>query len=466
MVGAGSSAAVEGRIDPERPIQTHLARALLPLVRGRRTGALQIVEAGEPPLRAQLVVADGAIVFAEAEADVGKLLERLVDAGALVPVQAMRIARRVNEDRGWSGVVRASELAVFEGHVRPEVAMTAASEVVRARVESCLRITAGAWSYRDDPRAAAVPRYPVTFEKAVLDATAAPDQAPRFHRALARYADRYPKLEGQRNERTTSFGLTPARFRTLRLLDGMHRLSDVLAQSPLGAVEAAALLAGLTMLERIWWNAEPTARASVPLPTVRPERPTERPLTIERAPPELEQLRALGRMPTPAPAPGSSPQAALISELLRRGAPRAVSEIRPPTQPASSPDHLSARGHLDRGVGHMLAGRLPAAAADFHRAIQLEPTNLGYQLHARFVAWLQAPAGPLRARAEKELHELATQLSREGQDAFAHHALGRIHYDAGDDDRALRAFRAAERLAPGDVENQRYLRLLTARIKK
>ncbi|GAB4209611.1 MAG: hypothetical protein OHK0013_29240 [Sandaracinaceae bacterium] len=469
MVGPETSAAVEGRIDPERPIQTHLARALLPLVRDRRTGALQVV-AGEPPLRAQVVVVDGTIVFAEAEPDVGRLLERLVEAGALNPAQAVRIARRVTEDRGWSGLVRAGELAVSEGHVRPEVAMTSVSEVVRARVESCLRVISGAWTYRDDPRAAAVPRYPVTFEKAVLDATASPDQAPRFERVLARYADRYPKLEGQRDERTTTFGLTPARFRTLRLLDGTRRLSEVLAQSPLGAAEAAALVAALTMLERIWWNAEPTVRASAPQPAVLVERPTERPLTIERAPPELERLRALGRprARTPTPAPGSSPQAALVSELLRRGAPRVVSEIRPPSAPMAAPDNLSARGYFDRGLGHLLAGRLPAAAADFHRALQLEPASTDFQLHSRFVAWLQAPAGPLRERAEKELRELATQVLREtqGADAFAYHVLGRIYYDAGEDERALKAFRAAERIAPKDVENLRYLRLLSARIRK
>jgi len=140
-----------------------------------------------------------------------------------------------------------------------------------------------------------------------------------------------------------------------------------------------------------------------------------------------------------------------------------------PRAPTPSPavDKLSAKGHFDRGKTHLSAGRLPAAAADFGRALELEPDNRAYLLHARFVAYLQAPGGPSRASLEKELHDLAALRVREDdRDASAHHVLGRLHFDAGDDVRALRAFKLAERLAPNDFENTRYLRLLAARAKK
>ena len=42
MSEQGPSSVVQGRVDPEHPIQSHLARALLPLVRAKRTGALQV----------------------------------------------------------------------------------------------------------------------------------------------------------------------------------------------------------------------------------------------------------------------------------------------------------------------------------------------------------------------------------------------------------------------------------------
>lgn len=463
-----------GRIDPEQPIQTHLVRALLPLVRARRTGAMQLV-AGTPPVRSQIVLVDGMIAFAESDADASLLLTRLVDAGALGPTQAMRIERRVFDDRGWSGVVKASELAVSEGHVRPEVAMTAVSEVVRGRVESCLRIADGQWIYRDDPRAASVPRYAVTFEKTVLDALAHPECAARFEQALARYASRYPRLDGDRGENTTLFGMTPARFRTLRLLDGVHTLSEVLAQSPLGATEAAALIAGLTMFERIWWNAEPVARTPSGAVQASPQ-PRPRPVTIERPPTAIDQLRALGRARAATPPPGrpvtptpgpSDPRA--IAELLRRGgAPRAPSEIRPPgPAPASSAEQLSARGHFERGLAHLAGGRIAAAGTDFAHAAQLEPDDLVFRLHARFAAHLQAPAGPSRKALDKELHELASELAHgDSPEPFALHVLGRLYFEAGEDDKALRAFKAAERLAPKDVENLRYLRLLAGRMKR
>ena len=103
---------IQGRIDPSRPIQTHLARALLPLVRSKRTGALQLTSGGLRPMRTQLVIADGHLVFAESEADTGRVLRKLVERGLLTANEAQRLERRVLEVGGWSGMVKATELAV------------------------------------------------------------------------------------------------------------------------------------------------------------------------------------------------------------------------------------------------------------------------------------------------------------------------------------------------------------------
>ena len=484
---AGEPSVIEGRIDAERPIQTHLARALLPLVRGKRTGALQLIVSQPRPTRAQVVIVDGQLAFAESEVDASRLLERLIDLGALGTPQAVRIERELVENRGWSGMVKASELAVSEAAVRPEVALGAISEVIAARVAWCLRQPSGEWIYRDDPRAAAVPRYPVPFEKTVLEALAHADCAPRFEAALERYARHYPRLEGESNENTTLFGMTPARFRTLRLLDGAHALSEILTASPMGKAEAAALLAGLTIFERIWWNATPSPKA--PTGTVPAQRPAPppRPVTIERAPTSIEELRALERSPQPAaapgarpitmaraptPAPGSSPKIvpspAVVAELLRRGgrpAPRAEQGEGPP--PSSQVDALSPHGHFDRGKTHLAAGRLAPAATDFNRALELDPENKEYLLRARFVAYLLASAGSVRSALEMEVHERALARTKEAEDdAFAYHVLGRLAFDQGDDERARKAFRMAERLAPNDVETLRYQRLLVSRKKK
>jgi tetratricopeptide (TPR) repeat protein len=489
---------VQGRIDPKRPIQSHLARALLPLVRGRRTGALQVAVSVPRPARTQIVIVEGKIVFAEAEADASRLLQRLAAQGALGAPQAIRLERELLENRGWSGMVRASELAVTHAEVPPHVAHMAISEVVRERVSSALRVLEGEWAYRDDPRAASVPRYPVAFERTVIEALAHTDVAPAFEQALERYARHYPRLEGDSKENTTLFGMTPARFRTLRLLDGTHALSEILAQSPMGTTEAAALVAALTIFERIWWNATPSPRAPTgAVPAQRPQAPA-RPLTMERPPTAIEELRALEhapRGPTPPPAshrapsqirmptpstgdgrplssPGHVPTPALVQELLRRhpsGRPPATqaATAQPAGAPPSHPETLTPQGHFDRGKTHLAAGRLHPAALELGRAFELEPDNVTYKLHARFARYLAATSADERAALAKEVGAMAAQRARDVEtDAFAFHVIGRIAFDQGDDDRARKAFRAAERNDPKDVETQRYQRLLVARQKK
>jgi tetratricopeptide (TPR) repeat protein len=486
---------VQGRIDPERPIQSHLARALLPLLRGKRTGALQLAVSAPRPARTQIVIVEGQIAFAEAEADASRLLQRLTDQGALGAPQALRLEREVLENRGWSGMMRASELAVTHAEVPPHLAQTAISEVVRERVASALRVLEGEWAYRDDPRAASVPRYPVPFERTVIEALAHADVAPAFEHALARYARHYPRLEGDSKENTTLFGMTPARFRTLRLLDGAHALTEVLAESPMGSAEAAALVAALTIFERIWWNATPTPKAPTgAVPAQRPEA-RARPLTMERPPTAIEELRSLEqaprgptpashrapsqiRMPTPSPSeprPASAanvvPSSARIQELLRLGGARSpstqASPAQPPSAPLSHPETLTPQGHFERGKAHLSAGRLHPAAVELGRAFELEPDNATYKLNARFARYLAATAADERAALGKEVVSLAAQRVREVEtDAFAYHVIGRVAFDQGEDDRARKAFKAAERNDPKDVETLRYQRLLAARQKK
>jgi tetratricopeptide (TPR) repeat protein len=461
-------------------------------VRSKRTGALQLTSGGLRPMRTQLVIADGHLVFAESEADTGRVLRKLVERGLLTANEAQRLERRVLEVGGWSGMVKATELAVAEAHVAPNAALEAISEVVRERVAAALRVPDGEWVYRDDPRAASVPRYAVPFEKTVLEAFAHPDCCASFEVALERYHQHYPRLEGDSHENTTLFGLTPARFRTMRLLDGAHTLAEVLTQSPMGPSEAAALVAGLTVFERIWWNASPEPRRAS---GAMAAAPSPRALTIERPPPAIEALRALERpaptsaspgerapqrapsqirMPTPAPSegrPASAPvavNAALVNELLRRGGGRAVAPTTAHPHPPHAPqDTLSARGHFDRGRTHLRAGRIGPAHTDFARALELEPNDRDFLVHLRFTDYLQAADAAARGALEKELTQLATTRTREAEsDPFAYHVLGRLAFDQGDDERARRAFKHAERLAPNDVETLRYLRLLAARHKK
>ena len=72
-----------------------------------------------------------------------------------------------------------------------------------------------------------------------------------------------------------------------------------------------------------------------------------------------------------------------------------------------------------------------------------------------------------RLELESTLLELAMKRVKEDRaDAFALHVVGRLAFENDDNERALKAFKASERLAPQDTENARYLRLVAGRMKR
>jgi tetratricopeptide (TPR) repeat protein len=448
---------VEGVIESTKWIQTHISRVLLQLARGRRTGALHVTAAEVT----QIVIVDGTVVFAEAEADTSLLFERLVTDGALEPISARRIERRVAEARGWSGIVRAAELVIQDARVAPNVLQQALLATIRARVSATFRLFEGQWIFRDDPRASGVPRYRVVLEATLVEALAESQTAARIRELLRGYGARFPRLEKESGVGTTKYLLTPGRYRVLRLVDGTRSFDEILQQSPLGPEEGASLIAAFTMLERIWWATERTAA-----PVHGDSAPVDRrQATIERAPTSIREAAGtpvvvsrsaipLGRPPQPTP---SAPVD--VNELLRRLKPRTRSgetEIQAPT----------AQGHFDRGKAHFAGGRHPAASVEFEKAAALEPSNTNFALHARFLAFTLAGSAQ-RLELESTLLELAMKRVKEDRaDAFALHVVGRLAFENDDNERALKAFKASERLAPQDTENARYLRLVAGRMKR
>ena len=447
----------EGTIEPSKWIQTHIARVLLQLERGKRTGALHITAGSQST---QLVIVEGHVVFAEAAEDCSLLFGRLVDEGALEPIGARRIERRVSEARGWSGLMRGAELVIQDARVAPNVLQQALLATIRARVCAVLRISEGTWVFREDARATGVPRYPVALESTLVEALAERNTAAQLRELLRGVGSRFPRLEKESGVGTTKYLLTPSRYRVLRLVDGTRSLDEILQQSALGADEGASLIAAFTMLERIWWATERTAAPVLGDSSPEGRRPAtiERPGTAIRAVASPIQARPSSSPPgTAAKAPPSAPVD--VNELLRRLRPRTRSgeaEAQP----------VSALGHFERGKVHFGAGRHAVAAAEFEKAASLEPTNANYVLHARFLAFSVASAAH-RVGLEGELTELAMRRAKEDKmDAFALHVLGRLAFEKDDHERAIKAFKAAERLAPQDAENTRYLRLVTARVKR
>ncbi len=466
MSDDGASSRSRGVIEPGRPIQTHLARLLLALGRGRRTGVIRVVARPPAEPQTQLVVVDGRLVFAESPSDARLLLERLLERRLLEPALVEAIAERAARERSWSPLVRLSELVVTEGRLEPALAEGLLAEAVEERVLQVLRVLDGEWLYGDDPRARAVERFPVALERLVLTALAEDGIAALFERELERYGHLYPKLESGVSERTTSFGLTPGRFRTLRSLDGAHTLASILDASPLGRRAAAALIAGLTILERIRWS-EASAASAPPKPSGAPATPQPEARTFARMATSIEHVERAGASPARrSTTPGERGERAAMSpdvirELLRRGSASASG-----AQRAEPPSRLSAHELWERGKLHLASSRLALASTDFAEAHALEPADSRYELHLRFAEYLQQGDHEAREPIARRLLALAhTRARGESPDPFALHALGRLAFDAGDEEKAKRAFAAADRLAPGDVETVRYLRLLAARAK-
>lgn len=459
---------VEGRIESGKWIQTHLSRVLLQLERGKRTGALHLTAAEVT----QLVIVEGQIVFAEAPEDTALLFERLVNEGSLEPISARRIERRVAEAPSWSGIVRAAELVIQDARVAPNMLQQALLATIRHRVASCFRTFDGAWIFRDDPRAAGVPRYPVVLEATLVEALSEGEAAARIREILRGYGSRFPRLEKESGVGTTKYLLTPGRYRVLRLVDGTRTFDEILEQSALGANEGASLIAAFTMLERIWWATERTAA-----PVIGDSAPEgRRQVTIERAPTSIREAR----LPVPTPSE-RAPSREVGMHTLPRASDRArqptpstpldmedlLKRLRPRTRSGETESQApTARAHFDRGKTHFDAGRHVAAGTEFDKAVALEPANANYILHARFVAFTQAPIAR-RKELEVELVELVNKYVKDNKaDAFALHVIGRIAFENNDTERALKAFKASERILPEDSENVRYLRLVAARMKR
>lgn len=458
-----------GRIERARPIQTHLARLLLALGRGRRTGAIRVASGASSELPTQLVVVDGKLVFAESPPDAAEMLARFVERGLLDAPRAAAIGERVEREHTWSRLVRASELVVRETDVPPSLTQGMLQEAVERRVGETLRVLEGEWVYQDDERARSVTRVPVAFERLTLDALAHPDVAPVFEQEILRYGHLYPTLEGGAAERTTLYGLTPARFRTLRMLDGRRALGSILEASPLGREGAATLVVGFTILEQVRWSEMPKPSQSELPSAARPARPaTPQPeaRTFSRAATAIDALEHRQAVATICGETASAepdrrtPESGVLRDLLRRGG-SSGGVVRAATAQQLAPEDLWLRGK-----NHLASGRIALAHADFESAFRELPEESKYELHFRFTEYLTSAESAAREATIDRLRSLAASRVRRAEpDPFAFYVLGRVAFDAGDEDKARKAFGAAARLAPSDVETQRYQRLLAGRAR-
>jgi hypothetical protein len=431
-----STLAVEahGAIEPDRILETHLARVLAAAQREQRTGVLTLDE-GSIPMHVHVV--DGKVVFVEHGPIAQTLGRMLVSDGKLDAEEYRVILERMAEPaKAENEVLRFGAAALSLGMIEPGDLNAALSLQVERKLAHALRCDEGKWKWRDDESARRHTPYPTRFEPTLLAALR--DDAQRWIGVLAGKRNRRATLLESADAAAHRFGASPQELRVMRTIDG-RPIASLLSNGILEPEETAALLVALVLVDA----AQIGPHISEPVPK-RPsvEAKVEKPES-KRAPDRGADVRARDAADR------------LREEMRKRGrAPR--------TQSA----RLDAERAFDRGK-RMLAQGFPDKAREaLEQAVGLLPEAAEYVLYLRFCQYVSTEDPLVRVVYEQELRAAVLEaLSQDRRMAFAHYVQGRLFMVDGDERAASRALTLASKLDPNDVEIERYLRVLRRRLE-
>jgi hypothetical protein len=441
-----------GVVDPARPFATHLARVLVHLREERASGVLDVEGDG---LRTSIVLADGVLVSADGGSPDDALDRVLLRGGQLDEGDLTRVRAQLGD--GSHDPMALAHTAIQLGVIAPDAVVAAMHAQVHARVTRCLRLERAVWTFRSERGAAhGITRHPMRIEHVVFDALSEPEEAARWDARLAPWARHHPALHSEGGATTSSLGLTPARLRAMRSCDGTRTLDALLASGIVPRAQMVALVVALLFGGRLELLPEPRPRerpSSIPPSVGTPSSASESP-TVGRRPPSATRIAA----PTPTATDRAATAAQLRSELERRGLHGPRAEPRTSSSPEAS---------LASGRRLLHEGRIVPARAELALAVAGLSASVEARMLASFADYLGEHDASVRATLASEAQAHALERTRtDKQDGFAHHVLGRLAYDRGDDDGALKAYRTAHALDPKDVEAQRMHRVLAARLKK
>lgn len=436
-----------GRTDPERPFETHVARALVALRDARASGVLEVACREE---RCEIFLAEGVPVFAEGGSVDDSLGRVLVRSGRLTQAAYERVLERMTDALVNDETMRFGEVAIELGLLSPEAVMAALTDQVRHKVERCLRHHDVAWVFREDRSALdGLARFPMRIEQVVIDAISEPEEVARWEARLAPFAERFPSLRKTEGVMMSTLGLTATRLKVMRLCDGTHALEAVLASGAVERAEAVAVLVALLLADRV--ELLETRRVRQP-----PSVPRQEERVARRDPTGPTQTPRATSPEAPARTPELDAAAQLRAELRRARA-----------APPHARQRLTAEQAFALGKRLVREGKTAQARGALATATEGMPGSLEARVWSLFVDYVEAKSDEDHAWLASALRESALEALRHDKHfAFAHHALGRLFFDAGDDEAARRAFRIAQKLDPDDVDAARFGRLLDARAKK
>ncbi len=425
------------------------------LLARQKEGATGVFEVRSGDAATFLYVARGKPVFAE-DGTLGETLGRLlVREHVLTEEQYIAVIRRMTEALIGNEQMRFGEVVIELGYMTPAQVHDALAMQVRQKVIRCLQWEDPEYVFEGSPEELeGLGRFPLSIEPLMLVAARRFSEQ-RTEAVLRPGETLYPRLVGDGADLAELFDLRGSELRFVEGIDGRRTTGDVLASG--ADVDAAAVVAALVLCGRAELSAEPLEVAATPsirpsIPPARPEVPQVDPaaaLARERAAKAIARLK-LVRVSRPAPTPSGRPVAAATS--ARPAAPSDPREAR-----------LLAEDAFQRGVAFVRQDRIDRAAPELKRAHELMPAAGEYHVYALW-ADLQVDADQGTEAQRHELRRLATAAVRHDPNfAFGFYVLGQLAMHDGDNTFALKAFRHAAKLDPGEVDAARHARLLAMR---
>jgi tetratricopeptide (TPR) repeat protein len=426
-------------VNPGAAARTFL-EALVLLSRYERTGVMEVVA---DRVTTRVYILEGTPVFASEGAHSDAIGRVLLEEGLLDEAQYVDVLKHLVN--GADGQL--AEVACNLGYLTWDQVDAALSEQVRRKTLHCMQWEVTQQQFTESRGVLDdVPHFPVDVEPLVIEGARRYLSPAATQNILERVSDEYPLLIGSAAEVGDALQLKNAERKFLELLDGALSKDAVLLRSPLDQLHAQQLLAALSLLDEIEWHPEPQA---APAGDAASPRPTG---AAPRAAPPAQGDRALP----------------LRLRRLRQAILRRPS-LPPPSVKAAPPPNdgkarLLAEVCFRRGRNALRNTMAGKALADLKRATELDPEAAEYALAHAWAEYQLAKDSKERGTQRVELERLIARALMENRElALAHNVQGHLFLAAGDEERAIRAFKRAFHFDSSDVDAERHLRVLTRR---
>ncbi|MCA9604606.1 MAG: hypothetical protein KC619_03365, partial [Myxococcales bacterium] len=234
-----------GRIEPERLLDTHLARVFFAAKKQGRSGVLTVDE-GE--LTMHVHVTDGVVTYVDRGALAETLGRLLMRQGVIDREEYGLILEQMTEPGdGDAEVRRFGEVAIQLGMLTEEELDEALRAQVVSKLQHCLTLDEGLWRF-DGSHPPAPSRFPVAFEPTLRAALMEDPQSYRWPGLLVAKRTRKMRLGAEPEAIAERFALTDEELRVVRAMDG-RPLADLLASRLLPPEEAGVVVVLLLFAE-------------------------------------------------------------------------------------------------------------------------------------------------------------------------------------------------------------------------